>query len=59
MSYSTDNIDFEVNNNDNEMEGTTQTSTAATTSTANAHEDIQRSSVNVVPDDMQYIGVEN
>ena len=59
VSSSTDNIDFEANNNDNEMEGNTQTSTAATTSTANAHEEIQWSSVNVFTDDMQYIGVEN
>eukprot|EP00957_Ditylum_brightwellii_P146671 11165110-Ditylum_brightwellii.AAC.1 len=41
------------------MEGTTQTSAAAITSTANVHEKIQSSSVNALPDDMQYIGVEN
>eukprot|EP00957_Ditylum_brightwellii_P057299 4342872-Ditylum_brightwellii.AAC.1 len=41
------------------MEGTTQTNTAATTSTANAHEAIQQSSVNVFTDDMQCIGIEN
>eukprot|EP00957_Ditylum_brightwellii_P016073 1210859-Ditylum_brightwellii.AAC.1 len=41
------------------MEGNTQTSTAATTSTSNAHEEIQQSNVNVLPDDIQNIGVEN
>eukprot|EP00957_Ditylum_brightwellii_P044215 3355235-Ditylum_brightwellii.AAC.1 len=58
VSSFTDNIDFEVNNNNKKIEETTQTSIVATTSTAYTHEEIQHSSVNILPDDMQYIGVE-
>eukprot|EP00957_Ditylum_brightwellii_P017124 1291002-Ditylum_brightwellii.AAC.1 len=59
MSSSTANIDSETNNNDHETEGTAHTSTAATTSTTNAPETIQQSSVNVFTYDIQYIGIDN